>query len=51
MFLLQQFSNIEMHRATMDLPKHKAPGVDGIPMEFFHEVWQEVGKDIKILLQ
>jgi hypothetical protein len=33
----------------MDLPKHKALGVDGIPMEFFHEMWQEVGEDIKNL--
>jgi len=38
-----------MHKATMDLPKHKALGVDGIPMEFFHEMWQGVGKDIKNL--
>jgi hypothetical protein len=34
----------------MDFPKHKALGVDGIPMEFFHEMWQEVGMDIKNLL-
>jgi hypothetical protein len=51
MILLQKFSNIEMHRVVMDLPKHKAPRVNGIPMEFFHEVWQKVGKDIKNLLQ
>jgi hypothetical protein len=47
MFLLQTFSNIEVQRATMDLSKHKTPRVDGIPMEFFHEMWQEIGKDIK----
>jgi hypothetical protein len=35
----------------MDFPKHKAPRVDGIPMEFFHEMWQEVGMDIKNLLK
>jgi len=34
----------------MDLPKHKDPWVNGIPMEFFHEMWQEVEKDIKNLL-
>jgi hypothetical protein len=51
MFLLQNFLDIKMHRAVLDLPKHKAPWVDGIPMEFFHEMWQEVGKDIKNLLQ
>jgi hypothetical protein len=47
MLLLQEFSNIEMHRATMDFPKHTAPRIDGILMEFFHEMWQEVGEDIK----
>jgi hypothetical protein len=51
MFLLQNFSDIEMHKTIVDLPKHKAPRVDGTPMEFFHEMWQEVGKDIKNLLQ
>jgi hypothetical protein len=50
MFLLQKFSNIEMHRAAMDLPKHKALGVDDNPREFIHEMWQEVGEDIKDLL-
>jgi len=39
-----------VHRAIINLPKHKALGVDGIPMEFFHEMWQEIGKDIKNLL-
>jgi len=34
----------------MDFPKHKAPRVDAIPMEFFHEMWREVGMDIKNLL-
>ncbi len=39
MFLLQNFLDIEMCRAIVDLPKHKVLGVDGIPMEFFHEMW------------
>jgi hypothetical protein len=51
MFLLKELSNIEMDRATMDLPNHRTPRVDGIPMELFHEMWQEVGEDIKNLLQ
>jgi hypothetical protein len=51
MCLLKEFSNVEVHRATMDLPKHRAPRVDGIPMELFHEMWQDVGEDIKNLLQ
>jgi hypothetical protein len=28
---------IEVHDAIHALPKGKAPGHDGVPMEFFHE--------------
>jgi hypothetical protein len=36
----------EVRRAIRALPKGKAPGHDGIPMEFFHECEQEVAPDL-----
>jgi hypothetical protein len=50
-FLLQEFIDIEVCRAVRDLPKHKAPRIDGVPMEFFHDMWQKVRTNIKNLLQ
>jgi hypothetical protein len=50
-FLLQEFIDIAVCRAIRNLPKHKAPRIDGVPMEFFHDMWQEVGTYIKNLLQ
>jgi hypothetical protein len=44
--LLQQFTNGKMRKTTLDLAKHKATGVNGIPMEFFQEAWPKVGNDI-----
>jgi hypothetical protein len=32
----------EIHNAIKALPKGKAPGHDGVPMEFFHECVKEV---------
>jgi hypothetical protein len=36
----------EIHNAIRALPKGKAPGHDGVPMEFFHECAQEVAPDL-----
>lgn len=36
----------EVRRAIRALPKDKAPGHDGIPMEFFHECEQKVAPDL-----
>jgi hypothetical protein len=49
--LLHEFIKRKVCKATFALPKHKAQGVDGIPMEFFHELWLEVGKDMINLFQ
>lgn len=48
--MIHEFNEVEVHKATFDLPKHKAPRVDGIPMEFFHELWPEVSEDMTNLL-
>lgn len=49
--LVQQLNEVEVHKVTFDLPKHKAPRVNGIPMEFFREVWPKVNEDMTNLLQ
>jgi hypothetical protein len=49
--LLHEFIKRKVCKATFSLPKHKAQGVDGIPMELFHELWLEVGKDMINLFQ
>jgi hypothetical protein len=36
----------EVTKAIRALPKGKAPGHDGIPMEFFHECEQEIAPDL-----
>jgi hypothetical protein len=36
----------EIHDTIRALPKGKAPGHDGLPMEFFHECAQEVALDL-----
>ncbi len=48
--MIQELNEVEVHKATFDLPKHKVLGVDGIPMEFFHELWPEVSEDMTNLL-
>jgi hypothetical protein len=40
----------KVKKTTFDLVKHRAMGIDKIPMEFF-QVWHEVRNDIKNLLQ
>jgi hypothetical protein len=41
-FLTRNFTFKEIHDAIRALPKGKAPGHDGIPMEFFQECADEV---------
>jgi hypothetical protein len=48
--LIQELNEVEVHKAAFDVPKDKAPRVDGIPMEFFHELWPEVSEDMTNLL-
>lgn len=49
--LLHELIEGEVRKTTFDLAKHKAMGVDKIPLEFFQEAWHEVRNDIKSLLQ
>jgi hypothetical protein len=44
--LTNSLSLEEVERAIRALPKGKAPGHDGIPMEFFHECEQELAPDL-----
>ncbi len=49
--MVQELNEVEVHKVVFYLPKHKALVVDGIPMEFFHELWLEVSEDMTNLLQ
>ncbi len=44
--LVNSLSLEEVGRAIRALPKGKAPGHDGIPMEFFHECEHEIAPDL-----
>ncbi len=44
--LITSISVEEVAKAIRALPKGKAPGHDGIPMEFFHECEKEVAPDL-----
>ncbi len=44
--LTQKLTLVEVHGAIRALPKGKAPGHNGVPMEFFHECAQEVAPDL-----
>jgi hypothetical protein len=44
--LVNSLSVEEVSKAIRALPKGKAPGHDGIPMEFFHECIQEIAPDL-----
>jgi hypothetical protein len=44
--LTREFTTKEVLEAIRALPKGKAPGHDGIPMEFFHELAEEVAPSL-----
>jgi hypothetical protein len=44
--LTQKFTLAKVLNAIQALPKGKAPGHDGVPMEFFHECAQDVVPDL-----
>ncbi|KAG7539011.1 Reverse transcriptase zinc-binding domain [Arabidopsis suecica] len=43
--LLQVPSAAEIRRTIISMPKNKAPGPDGFPVEFMWEAWDVVGQD------
>ena len=44
--LLQPITMEEVTIAVKQLPSGKAPGVDTIPAEFYHETWGDIDRDI-----
>jgi hypothetical protein len=44
--LQQKFTKGQIHKATFDLPKHKAMSIDGILMEFFREAWLDINDHV-----
>ena len=43
--LAKPLSEAELHRAACALAKEKAPGPDGLPMDFFTLFWPLIGDD------
>ena len=44
--LLQPLTLKEVTTAMNQIPAGKAPGVDSIPSEFYHELWDDIGPDV-----
>ena len=40
------FSDLDIEKAFLSLPKNKSPGPDGYPAEFFTGNWRVVGRDM-----
>lgn len=50
--LAKPITNKELLAATMSMTKGKAPGHDGIPIEFFQLYWNSIGEDFhKMVIQ
>ncbi|KAG7567328.1 Reverse transcriptase zinc-binding domain [Arabidopsis thaliana x Arabidopsis arenosa] len=49
--LLQVPSEAEIRRTVASMPKNKAPGPDGFPVEFLWEAWDVVGNDTVAAIQ
>lgn len=44
--LLRPITPEELAAAVKQLPPGKAPGVDSIPAEFFHKLWEDIEFDV-----
>ena len=44
--LLRPLTMEEVAKAMKQLPAGKSPGVDSIPAEFYHEMWEDIASDI-----
>ncbi|XP_018467689.2 uncharacterized protein LOC108839423 [Raphanus sativus] len=44
--LAAPFSDLDIEKAFLSLPKNKSPGPDGYPAEFFTANWKVVGRDM-----
>ena len=40
------FTDLDIEKAFLSLPKNKSPGPDGYPAEFFKGNWKVVGRDL-----
>ena len=48
--LEQEITDGELCSATKAIAKGKAPGHDGIPVEFFQKLWPTIGKDFYLMI-
>ncbi|XP_078178587.1 uncharacterized protein LOC144572790 [Carex rostrata] len=45
--LQQPFTTFEIHKAVRQLANNKAPGPDGLPHEFFKDIWSLLKEDVQ----
>ena len=38
-------SLIQLENAVKELPLHKSPGLDGLPVEFYRSMWETIKHD------
>ena len=38
-------SSVQLENAMKELPLHKSPGLDGLPVEFYRSVWETMKHD------
>jgi hypothetical protein len=49
--LRKEITKKKLFQAVKAMAKGKAPGNDGIPMEFFHSMWSTIGKDFHRMIR
>lgn len=50
-YLDNEYTNEEVHKAIMQLPKNKESGPDGFPIEFYQQLWDIIGEDFMIIIK
>ncbi len=43
-------SEAELYTALQSLESGKAPGMDGLPVDFYNVFWKEISKDLSLVL-
>ena len=44
--LVKPFTTVEVEKAVFGMKHNKAPGPDGLPIEFYQKFWKLISKDV-----